>query len=143
MSVSPNFSIDLSGQVAFVTGTTSGLGKRFATVLAACGAKVAIAGRRAERLEELAAELRLMGAQVMTVPLDVTDTDALFAAVAAVEDELGTILPGSSAAMSRRVTSLARWKSEVRFVATISSTNAGSIFNANFASGFPALFTRI
>ncbi|MDG1489612.1 MAG: SDR family NAD(P)-dependent oxidoreductase, partial [Actinomycetota bacterium] len=58
MSVSPNFSIDLSGQVALITGTTSGLGKRFATVLAACGAKVAIAGRRAERLEELAAELR-------------------------------------------------------------------------------------
>ena len=91
MSVTPNFSIDLSGQVALVTGTTSGLGKRFATVLAACGAKVAIAGRRAERLEELAAELRLTGAEVMTVPLDVTDTDALFAAVAAVEAELGTI----------------------------------------------------
>ena len=38
----PNVSNDLSGQVALVTGTTSGLGKRFAQVLAACGAAVAV-----------------------------------------------------------------------------------------------------
>ena len=38
----PNFSIDLTGRVALVTGTTSGLGRRFATVLAACGAKVVL-----------------------------------------------------------------------------------------------------
>ena len=47
----PNFSIDLSGQVALVTGASSGLGRRFATVLAACGAKVAAAARREERLK--------------------------------------------------------------------------------------------
>ena len=35
----PNVSTDLSGQVAFVTGTTSGLGKRFAKVLAACASR--------------------------------------------------------------------------------------------------------
>ena len=35
----PYQSTDLTGQVAFVTGTTAGLGKRFAQVLAACGAK--------------------------------------------------------------------------------------------------------
>ena len=34
----PNFSTDLTGQVALVTGTTSGLGARFARILAACGA---------------------------------------------------------------------------------------------------------
>ena len=45
----PNVSNDLSGHVALVTGTTSGLGRRFAMVLAACGAKVAVTGRRAER----------------------------------------------------------------------------------------------
>ena len=42
----PNFSTDLSGQVALVTGTTSGLGWRFARVLAAAGARVALTGRR-------------------------------------------------------------------------------------------------
>ena len=46
----PNTSTDLTGQVAFVTGTTSGLGRRFAKVLAACGAKVVVTGRRVDRL---------------------------------------------------------------------------------------------
>ena len=36
----PHNSADLRGRVAFVTGTTSGLGRRFADVLGACGAKV-------------------------------------------------------------------------------------------------------
>ena len=81
MSDIPNFSVDLSGQTAFVTGTTSGLGHRFAQVLAACGARVAIAGRRVERLETLAEELRSTGAEVLSVPLDVTDTDALLSLI--------------------------------------------------------------
>ncbi|MDP6282330.1 MAG: SDR family NAD(P)-dependent oxidoreductase [Acidimicrobiales bacterium] len=89
MSDTPNFSTDLTGQTAFITGTTSGLGYRFAQVLAASGASVAIAGRRVERLEALAEELRSTGAEVLPVPLDVTDTDALFAAVDHVEKELG------------------------------------------------------
>jgi len=91
MSDMPNFSTDLSGQTAFITGTTSGLGYRFAQVLAACGANVAIAGRRVERLETLAEELRSTGAKVLPVPLDVTDTDALFASVDEVEKELGPV----------------------------------------------------
>ena len=91
MSEIPNFTVDLSGQTAFVTGTTSGLGQRFARVLAACGANVAIAGRRADRLEALAEELRSMGTEVLPVPLDVTDTDALFSAIERTEKELGTV----------------------------------------------------
>ncbi len=38
----PNFSVDLSNQVALVTGASSGLGYRFSKVLAKCGAKVAL-----------------------------------------------------------------------------------------------------
>jgi NAD(P)-dependent dehydrogenase (short-subunit alcohol dehydrogenase family) len=91
MTEAPNFSTDLTGQTALVTGTTSGLGRRFAEVLAACGANVAIAGRRVDRLEELADRLRNAGANVLTVPLDVTDTDALFTSVKRVQDELGPI----------------------------------------------------
>ena len=49
-------STDLSGQVALVTGATSGLGRRFAQVLAGCGAQVALAVRRVERLEQAAKE---------------------------------------------------------------------------------------
>ena len=49
----PNVSTDLSGQTALVTGASSGLGRRFAKVLAAAGAKVAVTARRLDRLEAL------------------------------------------------------------------------------------------
>ena len=87
----PNISNDLTGQVALVTGTTSGLGKRFAQVLAACGAKVAITGRRIERLEELAKELRAEGAEVAPIVLDMRDNDSIMACVEAAEAALGTV----------------------------------------------------
>src|SRR5437763_16727316 len=48
---------DLNGRVAIVTGASSGLGANFARVLAKSGAKVVLAGRRAERLRALADEL--------------------------------------------------------------------------------------
>ena len=47
----------LEGEVALVTGASSGLGRRFALTLARAGARVAIAARRIRRLEELAAEI--------------------------------------------------------------------------------------
>jgi NAD(P)-dependent dehydrogenase (short-subunit alcohol dehydrogenase family) len=47
----------LDGRVAVVTGASSGLGERFARVLAAAGARVVLAARRLERLERLASEL--------------------------------------------------------------------------------------
>ncbi|MFW6093422.1 MAG: SDR family NAD(P)-dependent oxidoreductase [Pseudomonadota bacterium] len=87
----PNFSTDLSGQVALVTGTTSGLGRRFARVLAASGASVAVTGRRVERLEELAAEIRADGGTCHPVRLDMTDTDSIFSVVGEVERTLGPV----------------------------------------------------
>jgi NAD(P)-dependent dehydrogenase (short-subunit alcohol dehydrogenase family) len=87
----PNFSIDLSGQVALVTGASSGLGRRFATVLAACGAKVAAAARREERLKDLAAEIEAYGGACLALPLDVTDADQFGPAIDRVEAELGPV----------------------------------------------------
>ena len=91
MPTDVQFSTDLSGQAAFVTGTTSGLGRRFAQVLAAAGAAVALTGRRADRLEELAAEIRADGGACAPIPLDVTDADACMAAIGRAEDELGPV----------------------------------------------------
>jgi NAD(P)-dependent dehydrogenase (short-subunit alcohol dehydrogenase family) len=82
----PNVDQDLRGQVALVTGATSGLGWRFAKTLAAAGANVAAAGRRVERLEELRAEIGCLA-----VPLDVTNAQAIVAAVDQVEAALGTV----------------------------------------------------
>jgi NAD(P)-dependent dehydrogenase (short-subunit alcohol dehydrogenase family) len=87
----PNASTDLTGQVALVTGASSGLGLRFARVLAASGAKVAIAARRVERLEALAREIGEAGGEALPVSLDVTDADQLVAAVAAAEKAFGTV----------------------------------------------------
>jgi NAD(P)-dependent dehydrogenase (short-subunit alcohol dehydrogenase family) len=87
----PHVSTDLSGQVALVTGASSGLGRRFAVVLAACGAQVAAAARREDRLKDLAAEIAAAGGVCIPVPLDVTDADQIVAAVDRVEAELGPV----------------------------------------------------
>lgn len=90
MAATPDFSLDLSGKVALVTGASAGLGERIARVLAAQGAKVAIAARRLERLEALTAELG--GAErILPIALDVTDAKALIDTVETTERELGPI----------------------------------------------------
>jgi len=87
----PNFSIDLTGRVALVTGTTSGLGRRFATVLAACGARVVLTGRRVEKLDELAEEIRGAGGDCLPLVLDMTDRQSIRTVVDEAESRLGTI----------------------------------------------------
>jgi NAD(P)-dependent dehydrogenase (short-subunit alcohol dehydrogenase family) len=82
---------DIAGKVALVTGASSGLGERFARVLAAAGAKVALAARRVERLEALAAELRAGGAEVLAVGMDVASVASVQAGAAAVLAGLGPI----------------------------------------------------
>ncbi len=88
-SPAPEFSTDLDGQVALVTGATSGLGRRFANVLASCGARVALAGRRVERLEEVAQEIRAGGGTCAPLPLDMTEGEAVKAAPGRAEAALG------------------------------------------------------
>ncbi|MBI1252128.1 MAG: SDR family NAD(P)-dependent oxidoreductase [Alphaproteobacteria bacterium] len=87
----PNVSHDLSGQTALVTGASSGLGLRFAHVLAACGARVALTGRRLERLEAVAEEIRAKGGEAVPLALDVTDTEQLMGVVARAEEALGLV----------------------------------------------------
>ena len=79
----PYHSIDLTGRVAIVTGTTAGLGRRFALVLAKCGARVAVTGRRVDRLETLAHEIRAAGGTALPVAIDMTDRQSIRAALLA------------------------------------------------------------
>ncbi|MGH9276127.1 MAG: SDR family NAD(P)-dependent oxidoreductase [Acidimicrobiales bacterium] len=87
----PYASTDLSGEVALVTGATSGLGRRFAVTLAAAGASVVACGRRVDRLDEVVAEITAAGGQAAAVPLDVSDADAIPAAIDQAEAAFGLV----------------------------------------------------
>ncbi|MCA0244097.1 MAG: glucose 1-dehydrogenase [Proteobacteria bacterium] len=82
---------DLSGRVALVTGSSAGIGHTLARGLAAAGAKVIVNGRDAGKLHEAAARLRDQGATVVTAAFDVTDAEAVDAAVLRLEAEVGAI----------------------------------------------------
>ena len=90
-SPTQNAPVDLTGQVALVTGATSGLGWRFASTLAAAGASVVAAGRRQERLDELVAQVTADGGTCVGAPLDITDAAQIPAVVDAAEAAFGPV----------------------------------------------------
>ena len=67
----------LTGKVVVITGGSKGIGKAIAFGLAAAGAKVVLAARTRETLEQVAASLRESGAEALAVPTDVTDAEAV------------------------------------------------------------------
>lgn len=83
---------DLKGQVAVVTGASSGLGKQMALALARQGANLVILARRIERLEEFKPELEAAGAEkVLAIKCDVTSTEDINNAATAAEKEFGKV----------------------------------------------------
>ena len=76
----------LDGQVAIVTGASSGLGARFAEVLRGAGASVVVAARRVDRLEELAARI-----DALAVACDVSRPEQVEALVAATMERFGRV----------------------------------------------------
>jgi len=66
------FELSLEGKCGLVTGASKGLGAYFAERLAAAGAKVAVAARRAEDCEQICASIRAQGGTAIPVALDVT-----------------------------------------------------------------------
>lgn len=77
---------NLTGKGALVTGATGGLGAAMARTLHAAGADVAISGTRAEKLEELAAELK---ERVHVVPCNLADRAAVAKLAGEAEAKLG------------------------------------------------------
>lgn len=82
---------DLTGEVALVTGASSGLGARFAQVLAANGAKVALLARRKDRLDALSERISADGGTAIAIEADVLDRAAMRRAFDAVEAAFGTV----------------------------------------------------
>jgi NAD(P)-dependent dehydrogenase (short-subunit alcohol dehydrogenase family) len=84
-------SFDLAGQVALVTGASSGIGQHLAELLAAAGAKVALLARRGDRLAEVASDIEASGGKSLPIACDVTRAESVAAAVAKAETELGPL----------------------------------------------------
>jgi NAD(P)-dependent dehydrogenase (short-subunit alcohol dehydrogenase family) len=79
----------LAGQVALVTGASSGLGRATAIALAHLGASVALIARSERDLESLVEELRSDRHQALALPCDLADADALTRAFQLARNELG------------------------------------------------------
>jgi citronellol/citronellal dehydrogenase len=80
-----------AGQVLWVTGGGSGIGRCVAHELAALGATVVISGRTQAKLDSVAAEIRQDGGSCHTVAFDIRDEDAVKAGVAAVIKQHGPV----------------------------------------------------
>jgi NADP-dependent 3-hydroxy acid dehydrogenase YdfG len=79
----------LSGKVAAITGASSGIGEATALALVAEGAKVSLAARREDRIEDLADRINGDGGTALAIPTDVTDEQQANTFVERTKDELG------------------------------------------------------
>ncbi len=96
----------LKGKRALVTGASSGLGARFAEILAADGVEVLVAARRTDRLSSLVASIQAAGGTAQAVELDVTDSASIASAVANAFDGGGVDILVNNAGISieKRIT---------------------------------------
>jgi NAD(P)-dependent dehydrogenase (short-subunit alcohol dehydrogenase family) len=80
---------DLTGKTAFVTGASRGIGRVIAAAFAAAGADVALVARTEDGLKETAREVTAHGREAVIIPADVTDEEAVNAAVGEAISRLG------------------------------------------------------
>jgi len=82
---------DLSGQVAFISGTSRGLGRRFARALARAGADIVGTSRTLESLDQTKKEIESLGQKFLPVVLDVTNQASIHNAVDTALDKFGKL----------------------------------------------------
>lgn len=85
------FNVDLSDRTVLVTGASSGVGQHFALALARSGARVVLAARRADRLEQVRASIEADGGCAIGVAMDVTDERSVIAGFDAAEQAFGSV----------------------------------------------------
>ena len=85
------FNVDLSGQVAVVTGGSGVIGGMFAKALGACGAKVCVLGRKAENGAPVVDEIKKAGGEATAFAANVTDKESLLEAKKQILDTYGKI----------------------------------------------------
>ena len=81
----------LCARVALITGASRGIGRACALALAAGGAKVVLAARQTEKLEEVAAEVRAAGAEAFVTAIDLAAQDSIKEAFARAAKDFGRI----------------------------------------------------
>jgi 3-oxoacyl-[acyl-carrier protein] reductase len=81
----------MHNRVAFVTGASRGIGKACALALSGAGARVALAARRKEKLDEVASEIRSRSGEAYVVELDLASDDSIKNAFAVTAKEFGRI----------------------------------------------------
>src|ERR1043166_5012947 len=81
----------MNNRVAFVTGASRGIGKACALALADAGARVVVASRQRNRLEEVAAQIRSRSKEAYVAELDLASDDSIKNAFAATAREFGRI----------------------------------------------------
>lgn len=83
--------MNLSGQVALITGGGRGIGRVHAHALAKAGMLVAVVARSTDQVVETAEQITAAGGQALALTADVTDRQAVAAAVRTVEQQLGAV----------------------------------------------------
>jgi 3-oxoacyl-[acyl-carrier protein] reductase len=81
----------MENRTALVTGASRGIGRACAVALAKAGARVAVAARNVEKLEEAAAEIRALGREAFVAPLDLGSADSIKEAFGRASKEFGRI----------------------------------------------------
>lgn len=81
----------IEGKVVLITGASTGIGAEVARLLASRGARVAVAARRKDKVDEVAAEITSKGGAARGYALDVTDKKQVEAVVAAVVADFGKL----------------------------------------------------